>query len=500
MVCDLVKGETVDRIATKARKDVDEMFGKIFVLDPETGKPKQVEGEDGEKTLVVRPDAKFKDVATVKTNVGKIYSNLVEMQKKLMQAGKVWFSEALLASGKFHGDAHAGNLMFANTDENHPGGITFIDFGNLYQLKTDAPLLDASGNQVTGKNGQPQTVNERVELLRLILGATLRNDGFVLQSVERLLSPAGKAALAANRAKAEAAIKAINGKGNFSFHACYRLEAILSELQKLGLELPPQINCFIQSMTRMQNMFAETNALLSEIKAGFGAFKVKGQYLQGVETDPHDIIGVELFMSGLNENIRSNMDEADFASTLKERLASAEDKEAFVRSHWDRLAFYDSANKEQYEKAANTCISYLRNAANLEQAMDIITQRYAEQTHKCLKAISEDNATFLNTTQKHTASFAQVIMGVVFSGGEAVRNMFDSNFSGADQLSLGASAKSISKEIGGSFWETMGTTMNRLVKGAKVLGENDDKSTNVDNIPIPEEEDEDDENQIDLDV
>ena len=500
MVCKLVKGETVDRIATKARKDVDEMFGKIFVLDPETGKPKQVEGEDGEKTLVVRPDAKFKDVAQVKSNVGKIYSNLVEMQKKLMQAGKVWFSEALLASGKFHGDAHAGNLMFANTDENRPGGITFIDFGNLYQLKTDAPLLDASGNQVTGKNGQPQTVNERVELLRLILGATLRNDGFVLQSVERLLSPAGKAALAANRAKAEAAIKAINGKGNFSFHACYRLEAILSELQKLGLELPPQINCFIQSMTRMQNMFAETNALLSEIEAGFGAFKVKGQYLQGVETDPHDIIGVELFMSGLNENIRSNMDEADFASTLKERLASAEDKEAFVRSHWDRLAFYDSANKEQYEKAANTCISYLRNAANLEQAMDIITQRYAEQTHKCLKAISDDNATFLNTTQKHTASFAQVIMGVVFSGGEAVRNMFDSNFSGADQLSLGASAKSISKEIGGSFWETMGTTMNRLVKGAKVLGENDDKSTNVDNIPLPEEEGEDDENQIDLEV
>ena len=500
MVCKLVKGETVDRIATKARKDVDEMFGKIFVLDPETGKPKQVEGEDGEKTLVVRPDAKFKDVAQVKSNVGKIYSNLVEMQKKLMQAGKVWFSEALLASGKFHGDAHAGNLMFANTDENRPGGITFIDFGNLYQLKTDAPLLDASGNQVTGKNGQPQTVNERVELLRLILGATLRNDGFVLQSVERLLSPAGKAALAANRAKAEAAIKAINGKGNFSFHACYRLEAILSELQKLGLELPPQINCFIQSMTRMQNMFAETNALLSEIKAGFGAFKVKGQYLQGVETDPHDVIGVELFMSGLNENIRSNMDEADFASTLKERLASAEDKEAFVRSHWDRLAFYDSANKEQYEKAANTCISYLRNAANLEQAMDIITQRYAEQTHKCLKAISDDNATFLNTTQKHTASFAQVIMGVVFSGGEAVRNMFDTNFSGADELSLGASAKLISREIGGSFWETMGTTMNRLVKGAKVLGENDDKSTNVDNIPIPEEEDEDDENQIDLDV
>ena len=89
------------------------------------------------------------------------------------------------------------------------------------------------------------------------------------------------------------------------------------------------------------------------------------------------------------------------------------------------------------------------------------------------------------------------IMGVVFSGGEAVRNMFESNFSGTDKLLLGGSAKSISKEIGGSFWETLETTTNRLVKGAKVLGENDDKNTNVDTIELPAEEDE---NQIELNI
>jgi hypothetical protein len=253
-------------------------------------------------------------------------------------------------------------------------------------------------------------------------------------------------------------------------------------------------------MTRMQNMFAETNALLSEIKAGLGAFNEQGKYMQGVETDPHDIIGFNLFMSGLNGNIPSEMDEADFASTLKVRLAVAEDKEALVRSLWDRLAFYDSTNKEQYEKAAKTYISYLRNGANLDQVMDIIAQRYTEQTRKCLKAIVDDNATFRKSAQKHTASFAQVIMGVVFSGGEAIMNMFESNFSGADKLSLGASAKFISREIGGGFFESLSTTTNRLVKGAKVLGENDDKNTNVDNIPLPEEEAEEEENQINLDV
>ena len=59
------------------------------------------------------------------------------------------------------------------------------------------------------------------------------------------------------------------------------------------------------------------------------------------------------------------------------------------------------------------------------------------------------------------------------------------------------SAKSISQEIGGSFFEFLETTLNRLVKGAKVLGENDAKNTNVDDIELLAEEDE---NQIDLDI
>lgn len=250
-------------------------------------------------------------------------------------------------------------------------------------------------------------------------------------------------------------------------------------------------------MTRMQNMFAETNALLSEIKAGFSAFNKDGQYMVDAAIELDDVIGVRLRMSGLTGNIPTGMNEADYAASIKDRLVNAENKEAMVRSLWDRLAFYDSANKEEYEKSAKTSVSFLRNASSPEQAIDLIVRQYTKRTRRCLKSISDDHAKFLQSSQKHTASFAQVIMGVVFSGGEAVRNMFDANFSGVDELSLGASAKAISKEIGGSFWETMGTTMDRLVKGAKVLGESDDKSTNVDNIPLPEE---DEENQIDLEV
>ena len=201
-------------------------------------------------------------------------------------------------------------------------------------------------------------------------------------------------------------------------------------------------------------------------------------------------------MAGLNGDIPSEMDEADFSSTLKARLAVEEDKEAVVRLLWDKLAFYDSANKVRYERNANTCLAFLRYGTDLDSAIDSIVKRYAEETHRCLKSISDDHAKFRQSSQKHVASFAQVIMGVVFSGGAAVEDMINKNFTGKDKTSLGMSAKSISKEIGGSFWETFGTTADRLVKGAKVLGENDAKDTNVDNIELPEEN----ENQIDLDI
>lgn len=190
-------------------------------------------------------------------------------------------------------------------------------------------------------------------------------------------------------------------------------------------------------------------------------------------------------MAGLNGDIPSEMDEADFASTLKARLAGDEDKEAFVRSLWDRLAFYDGANKARYERNANTCLAFLRYGTDLDSAIDSIVKRYAEETHRCLKSISDDHAKFRQSSQKHVASFAQVIMGVVFSGGAAVEDMINKNFTGKDKTSLGMSAKSISQEIGGSFFEFLETTLNRLVKGAKVLGENDDKNTNVDNIELP---------------
>ena len=268
MVAEVAAGKTVDKLFKTKIDEIRNAASAVFEQDPATGHIKWEDGPVDSKT------GKPKKVPVLKPNVtgGAInnmiqwckdnYSDIKESQKMLVQATKAWFHEALLGSGKFHGDTHAGNLMVGS------GGITFIDFGNLYELKSAVPLLDEKGNTVLDPNtNQPKMVNERHELLRVIMGATFRDKTFFLDGLEKLLSPAGKVALKANRAKAEAVLDSILAKGRFSYDMVYRLNAAVSELQKLGLELPPQINCFVQSMARLSNSLSEMNTIVNQTSA-----------------------------------------------------------------------------------------------------------------------------------------------------------------------------------------------------------------------------------------
>ncbi len=265
MVAEVADGKTVDkyfkaktegmRSAVSAVFEQNSATGRIKwedgPIDPKTGKPKKVP--------VFKKDLPVGAIPTMLEYCRTDYADLKKAQKLLVQATKAWFHEALLGSGKFHGDTHAGNLMVGG------GSITFIDFGNLYELKSDRPLLDKEGKAVIDpKTNQPATINERHELLRVIMGATFRDKEFVLKGFESLLSPAGKAALEANRDKAEAILDSVLSKGRFSYDMVYRLNAAVAELQKLGIELPPAINCFVQSMARLSNTMVEMNTILNQ--------------------------------------------------------------------------------------------------------------------------------------------------------------------------------------------------------------------------------------------
>ena len=277
MVAEVADGRPIDKFFKTQIGEIRQAASAVFEQNPATGHIKWVDGPIDPKT------GKPKKVPVVKQNLpGGALPNMIDWcktnytaikksQEMLIQATKVWFHEALLGSGKFHGDTHSGNLMV------HGSGITFIDFGNLYTLQK-----------------RPDGVDERHELLRVIMGATFRDKSFILRGFENLLSPAGKIALQANRDKAEAILDAVLSKGRFSYDMVYRLNAAVAELQKLGLELPPQINCFVQSMARLSNTLAEMNTILNQTSELLDA--ADGYIRQGPAPvrDELDILGMAL--------------------------------------------------------------------------------------------------------------------------------------------------------------------------------------------------------------
>jgi len=254
IVLELVRGNTLDTYFKNSVNEIRNAATSVFEQDPVTGRIKWETHEDPVthqtvKKPVLRQDIPAGAAPYLQAWLSTNRNELTEASNKLLQATKAWFYNALLGNGQFHGDPHAGNLMI------HHDHIAFIDFGNLYQLKRE----------------REDGVNEQHELLRVILGAAFRDKKFILGAFDKLMSAEGKARLADEtvRAKAEAILDSLLAptRGQFSFNIVYRLQACIVELQKLGLELPPQINCFIQSLVRLSNNVSEINTIVNQADA-----------------------------------------------------------------------------------------------------------------------------------------------------------------------------------------------------------------------------------------
>ena len=258
MVAEYVNSRgTVDAYFKEAIASIRGAAAPVFEMDPATGRvvwqdgPIDPETKMPRKVPVLKPGVTTTSVVTLNAKFYSQYESLREASTYLQQAAKAWFYQALVGNGQFHGDAHAGNLML----KTNGGYVSFIDFGNLYTLNAN----------------RPDGVNEKTELIRIILGATFRKPDFILAGFEKLMSAEGKAALAdaATREKAEKILGAVLAKGSFSPNIVYRLQAAVVELQKLGLELPPPINCFILSLARLSNTVTEINTIMNQSRVMF---------------------------------------------------------------------------------------------------------------------------------------------------------------------------------------------------------------------------------------
>ncbi len=525
MVAEVAKGKPMDKYFKEQIANIRATASLVFEQDSATG---QIKWEDGpidpktnkpKKVPVLKKDLPATMIPYVIDSCFDQCKNIRDAQGRLIEATKAWFHEALLGSGKFHGDTHAGNLMVAG------GNITFIDFGNLYELKSARPLLDKEGNAVIDKKtNQPVMVNERHELLRVIMGATFRDKSFVLRGFENLLSPAGKTALDANRDKVEAVLDSILAKGKFSYDVVYRLNAVVSELQKLGLELPPQINCFVQSMARLANTISEMNTIINQTRALIDT--VDGYVRPGPapQRDELDLLGIALdFRTSAegqvlvdDDNTQLNWGKADgtpfqvstylhhlgaegfggfsfedkpfrtpngaYYKKVLERVTNAQNPAEEARKLTDMFAasadIEHNKLNEPYLLTLNEAVEKIKSAKTEDEktaAVKSFAVEYANSISPVLQAMENTENSLAELRSLEDAgkiqpkSFASALMGILMDNFDALSNTF------ADSTGrLLVDVKSISMhELGLGLFSGQQATIDAIKKDARDMpGEN----------------------------
>ena len=524
LVAEVAKGKPMDKYFKEQIADIRKTASAVFEEDSATG---QIKWEDGpidpktnkpKKVPVLKKDLPVTAIPHVIDTCFDQCKKIREAQGKLIEATKAWFHEALLGSGKFHGDTHAGNLMVDNSN------ITFIDFGNLYELKSSRKLLDKNGNAVIDKNtNQPVMINERHELLRVIMGATFRDKTFVLRGLENLLSPAGKAALEANRDKVEAVLDSILAKGKFSYDVVYRLNAVVSELQKLGLELPPQINCFVQSMARLANTISEMNTIINQTRALIDTVDAYVRPGRAPQRDELDLLGIALdFRTSAEGQVRVDDDNGQLSwskadgtpfpistylhhlgsegfggfsfegntfqpggayyEKVLERVTNAQDPAEEARKLTDMFAanadLEHNKSNEAYLLTLNEAVEKINNATTEDgktAAVKSFAFEYCNSIRPVLQAMenTENSLAELRSLEDYgkiqPKSFASALMGILTDNFDALSNTF------ADSTGrLLVDVKSISmNELGLGLFSGQQATIDAIKKDARDMpGEN----------------------------
>ena len=522
LVGSLGNGNTVDYTIKKAIKELSTEVRDIFKTDPSTGK------------IILNTDNENKPVPVPKDIIGAnslssgagtviaVIEKIAKQEKKLLQAAQVWFSEGFLGSGKFHGDFHSGNIMTSGQE------ATFIDFGNLYEFKktyeTDkngnvvtetVPVKDENGN-VTGTEERPKVIlDERVEMLRLILGCALRNGNAFTNGFEHLLSPDGKKVFQASSGKVNAIVNSIMAKGDITHDVATRLQCILSELQKLGLEVPPQIYCFVQSMNRLQNTINEMNntIMLGKLLVDTLHYGKLSGNKEPPARDDLDVVSkfIDFYKSDegrkmvpLNESVIDPENDDDFAYGSNDDLKDLFEKRGVPKYLNELMDKHLNSGDykpggQYYEKVMariNTAPDKLKAATELftkclidpqdplrenqnntvvldrKKLLNTLTDKYTRAqsdadrqnilesfANTISNTVLTDLGNFkiqiyntLGSTVKPPATFASVIMKTLFNGHDAVNKMMNS-LDGVEKTSLFASMMTAgSKDLHMNSW------------------------------------------------
>ncbi|MBQ6925322.1 MAG: hypothetical protein IJQ73_11835, partial [Kiritimatiellae bacterium] len=163
----------------------------------------------------------------------------------------------------------------------------------------------------------------------------------------------------AKKDKVEAAVRQVIHKGLAEADTGYRFQAILCELQKLGVDIPPKVAAFAEGLTRLQNCHEEISELLQETEALYKAYEE--QILHGspvlAPRDPDDAIGRLLDLLSKPDGLNTLVDLGSYSNPLAQALYQA-------RSDASDLAWVGNNGK-----VTGTLVEKLRKAMQKEETL-----------------------------------------------------------------------------------------------------------------------------------
>ena len=237
LVGSVAPGQPFDKLLGTQKRNIHSLFAGVF----ETDAGGRILRKDGKP--VVRKDMSLTGFLAIYNGIKDAAAGISKSRLYFKQVIWKWLEEALFKSGVMHNDVHTGNLMLSTDDH----CATFIDFGNIVQLSK----------------------NDRLSLLKMVAAVAAKHSDFFIASFEELLGKGTKEqkAFSAMREKVHAAVSAVIHKGKTKDDTGYRFQALLSEMQKLGVDIPPQVATFVEGLTRLQNCYEELSDLIHETES-----------------------------------------------------------------------------------------------------------------------------------------------------------------------------------------------------------------------------------------
>ena len=295
LVGEVAPGQPFDKVLARQTQEIHNLFAGVFETDADG----RIVRKDGKP--VVRKDMSAAGFLAIHNKIEKAVRDISESGIYFKQVVWKWVDEALFKSGTMHNDVHTGNLMLDTEGQR----ATFIDFGNLVKLAPE----------------------ERVLLLKMVATVAAKHTTFFVDTFGELLGKGTpeRDAFNAKKDKIEAAVRQVIHKGLAEADTGYRFQAILCELQKLGVDIPPKVAAFAEGLTRLQNCHEEIAELLQEAQSLYHAYEeqvVRGDPVLAPR-DPEDAIGKLLDLLAKPDGTRTLVHLSESQTPLAKALYDA---------------------------------------------------------------------------------------------------------------------------------------------------------------------------------